>query len=307
MRVAGLAPVEDVPMLENVDVTELVPGHMAYRAAMPRLLREVGWSVESDEFAEIEEPDPENHDQRQREIIREMDEARKEMEKKPEKRRFGIFSRQKKIAKKEWETYDEKAAANGSPESSEKRDTNVLFDIDAIKAELASEQIEIREIPSTLPPMRLDLKCEQDGGDGTAQGPYSNPRMSKSWDVTPTLQTKDETTSSRDPSLSTAQPLKNAAATGGSCSDHGSPRMPSGITTGSAISPTGLSSRPPSYEAQATSAESGVGTAQAPRPGLRSSVSAPLGTANVDRNAWKDDDDDDEFNAAGKEVTMSFE
>jgi uncharacterized protein YycO len=32
MRVAGLAPVQ-VPTIENVNVTELVPGHMAYRAA----------------------------------------------------------------------------------------------------------------------------------------------------------------------------------------------------------------------------------------------------------------------------------
>jgi pimeloyl-ACP methyl ester carboxylesterase len=56
MRVAGLAPVEDIPGLENIEVTSLVAGHMAYRAAMPRLLREVGWSVESDEFTEIEEP-----------------------------------------------------------------------------------------------------------------------------------------------------------------------------------------------------------------------------------------------------------
>jgi hypothetical protein len=35
MRVAGLAPVQ-VPTIENVNVTELVPGHMAYRAAMPK-------------------------------------------------------------------------------------------------------------------------------------------------------------------------------------------------------------------------------------------------------------------------------
>ena len=56
MRVAGLAPVEDIPGLENIDVTELVNGHMAYRAAMPRLLREVGWEIESDNFVEIEDP-----------------------------------------------------------------------------------------------------------------------------------------------------------------------------------------------------------------------------------------------------------
>jgi pimeloyl-ACP methyl ester carboxylesterase len=65
-RVAGLAPVEGIPGLENVDVTDLVPGHMAYRTAMPKLLREVGWLVESDEFTEIEDPDPENHAERKK-------------------------------------------------------------------------------------------------------------------------------------------------------------------------------------------------------------------------------------------------
>ena len=53
--VAGLAPV-DVPGVENIDVTKHVNGHMAYRTAMPVLLREVGWEVLSDEFTEIEDP-----------------------------------------------------------------------------------------------------------------------------------------------------------------------------------------------------------------------------------------------------------
>jgi hypothetical protein len=58
-----------------MDVTEFVPGHMAYRTAIPKLLREAGWLVESDEFVEIEDPDPENHEQRQRELISEIEEA----------------------------------------------------------------------------------------------------------------------------------------------------------------------------------------------------------------------------------------
>lgn len=54
-RIAGLAPV-DIPGVENIDVTQHVNGHMAYRSAMPVLLREVGWEVTSDEFTEIEDP-----------------------------------------------------------------------------------------------------------------------------------------------------------------------------------------------------------------------------------------------------------
>ncbi|KAK5948469.1 hypothetical protein OHC33_010503 [Knufia fluminis] len=163
MRVAGLATVDDVPGLENVDVTEMVNGHMAYRAAMPKLLRKLNWEVESDEFTEIEDPDPENHAQRQRELIAEIDEARKKAEQKPEKKRFGFFKRGKLAEKKTWETYDAKAQQHKKNASSDSNATEdnmwgegkVLFDIDAIRKELAGEQIEVRELDSTQPPMQI--------------------------------------------------------------------------------------------------------------------------------------------------------
>lgn len=163
MRVAGLAPVENVPGLENIDVTELVNGHMAYRAAMPKLLRKLNWEVESDEFTEIEDPDPENHAQRQRELIAEIDEARKKAEQKPEKKRFGFFGRNKN-EKKQWEMYDAKKSPQHkkslSVDSTATEDNmwgegKVLFDIDAIRRELASEQIEVRELNSTQPPIQI--------------------------------------------------------------------------------------------------------------------------------------------------------
>ena len=158
-RVAGLAAVEGVPGLENKDVSELVNGHMAYRAAMPRLLREVGWEVESDEFTEIEDPDPENHEKRQRELIREIDSARKQAEQKPEKKRFGLFKRGKLAEKKEWEKYDLGRPGLSRSSSGDVGDggnePNVLFDIDAIRRELESEMIEVRELESSLPPMQI--------------------------------------------------------------------------------------------------------------------------------------------------------
>ena len=64
---------------------------MAYRTAMPKILRRIGWEVESDEFAEIEDPDPENHAARQRELIKEIDEARKAAEGKPQKKRVWLL------------------------------------------------------------------------------------------------------------------------------------------------------------------------------------------------------------------------
>lgn len=180
-RVAGLAPVEGIPGLENVDVSELVAGHMDYRRAMPRLLRECGFLVDSDEFTEIEDPDPENHGQRQRELINEIEEARKILEeeqnpKKGVKGAFGFFRKKKALQKQEWEVYEDKskAAGGGSDAAAasrlEDKDGNnhgVLFDVDAIRAELAraddrhdpidEEMLQVREIKSTLPPMKLDL------------------------------------------------------------------------------------------------------------------------------------------------------
>ncbi|KAK0654420.1 putative membrane protein [Lasiodiplodia hormozganensis] len=139
MKVAGLAPV-DCPGIENFDVTEMVNGHMAYRAAIPRLLREMGWAVESDEFAEIEDPDPDNHEARQRELINEIEEARKEMEQKPQRKSGWNFFKKKQAEKKEWEMYDEKMRAGDDD-----KNKNVLFDVEAIKqeaAEIAAQGIE---------------------------------------------------------------------------------------------------------------------------------------------------------------------
>ncbi|KAJ5246084.1 hypothetical protein N7468_001067 [Penicillium chermesinum] len=158
MRVSGLAPVEGIPRLENVDLTKIVNGHMDYRSAMPRILKEVGWEVLEDEFAEIEDPDPDNHAERQRELIREIDEARREAELKPEKKRFGLFKRGKMAEKKSWETYDvNKASSPQEANDPTAAPGSVLFDIEAIRSELASEAIEVKQLESTLPPMKLDL------------------------------------------------------------------------------------------------------------------------------------------------------
>ncbi len=180
--IGGLAPVDGIPGIENMDCSEIVVGHMDYRQAMPRLLRESGWLVESDEFTEIEDPDPENHQERQRELINEIEEARKEFEQQEKGTKGGAFSffRKKKQERQEWEVYEDShkdksganagGAANVNPKLEDKEGNNhgVLFDIDAIRAELAKEaakgsqdgsieeeMLQVREIKSTLPPMRL--------------------------------------------------------------------------------------------------------------------------------------------------------
>lgn len=52
--IAGLAPVETVNGIENIEVTDLVNGHMKYRSSMPLLLKRVGIPVTADHF---DEPD----------------------------------------------------------------------------------------------------------------------------------------------------------------------------------------------------------------------------------------------------------
>ena len=329
-RVAGLAPVEEIPGLENADVTELVPGHMAYRTAMPRLLREVGWVVESDEFTEIEDPDPENHAQRQRELINEIEEARKEFEKKEKqgKGKFGFFSRKKKgmMEKKEWEMYEE---SKGPPEDSrgtedeEGNNHGVLFDIDAIRAELASEQIEVKELKSTLPPMRLDLGSSS---SAARSNPRASLRETKSYEpstsTSVSLSTPEyrssPTTSSR--ASTTALPIINRQP---------SPQYYTEARDGDEIqmtfdtsyhSPSAsstqlpLSSRDwPQFPPQADPSDR---AATSLRPELKSSNSMPIGMGagtgalgdglggiSLDRNAWADDDD--EFGPE-KEIEMTF-
>ena len=52
--IAGLRPVEGVPGLENIDVTDKIAGHMSYRAFMPLILDQLGFSVSADHFDEPE-------------------------------------------------------------------------------------------------------------------------------------------------------------------------------------------------------------------------------------------------------------
>ncbi|KAL2182697.1 DUF726-domain-containing protein [Thermothelomyces heterothallicus CBS 203.75] len=188
-RVAGLAAIEDIPGIENMDVSEFVVGHMDYRMAMPRLMRECGWLVESDEFTEIEDPDPENYRERQRELISEIEEARKELEREGKGSKGGAFSffrRKKPPQKQEWEVYEDTKGGKGS--KSEDKDGNnhgVLFDVDAIRAEIAKEKqnrkdggvdeelLQVREIKSTLPPIKLDLNS------GPSPPPKTAPRQSR--------------------------------------------------------------------------------------------------------------------------------
>lgn len=305
-RVAGLAPVEDIPGLENVDVTELVPGHMAYRTAMPRLLREVGWMVESDEFTEIEDPDPENHQQRQRELINEIEEARKEFDKqeKASKGKFGFFGRKKKniVEKKEWETYEESKGEPSVEREHHGSNDGVLFDIDAIRAELASEHMEVRELQSTLPPMKLDL------GSPSTLMPRSSLRETKSYDASSSLKAPDY---KRSPSASPRQSFSSGfPAYKQEEPDHwpdedDEVQMTFDISYHSPPTSSSHLPLPPPVPPKADSVDR---AATLMRPELKSSNTLPapsnLPTISLDHNAWADDDDED-FGKE-REIEMTF-
>ena len=327
MRVAGLAPVESIPGIENIDVTSIVNGHMAYRAAMPRLLREVGWEVESDEFTEIEDPDPENHEKRQRELIKEIDEARKDAETKPEKKRFGFFKRGKLAEKKGWETYDDSMREAGhSPSTADDGSNNVLFDIEAIKAELASEQIEVKQLESTLPPMKVSLNDSPASVDNSKTHPYSNLRETKSYDGS--LQHRSSTERGVSKTPWPKNPANNPFNQGyddyESYNEHSS-RLGSEENIKMSFDHPRLSPKMSSEQSRRTpsplrSARSSIASpslAPVPqespreiippqRPEFRSSLSLPTASSgpSMDHNAWLDDEE--EYFGKEKNVQMTF-
>lgn len=316
MRVAGLAPVEGIHGLENIDVTKFVNGHMAYRAAMPKLLREVGWEVESDEFTEIEDPDPENHEKRQRELIHELDEARKDAEAKPEKKKFGFFRRGKAAEKKGWETYDDKMRDyDDFSTSAADSQGNVLFDIEAIKAELASEQIEVRQLESTLPPMKVNLQNTDSDANRALQNPHSNLRETKSFDASIRQKPKfdNEVSQLSLPSGDRENPFNQGYDEYDFSAEAVNGRMSAEDSHLSFDVPVQRSSSDhlPFVPTPSTGTlplrEEPQGVQPTQRPSLRSSLSTPAASSSLEHNAWVDDADEEGEDFGGeKEVQLTF-
>lgn len=296
-RVAGLTKIEDIPGIENMDCTEFVKGHMDYRQAMPKLLRECGWLVESDEFGEIEDPDPEQHRERQRELISEIEEARRELEKEGDGKKKGAFAffKRKKAQRADWEVYEDSKGhsdTNGS-KSSDQADSNhgVLFDVDAMRAELAKEQanqaaedgdeLQVKELKSTLPPMKINVP------------PNENPRNGLR-----TTQSDDATTT-----------LRAAASPNLTVSQDRTPRLSSsgfGYHSPNPSQAYGLDHEDDGGGIEMTFDDDGFGgstssSAAAPaRPDLKSAQTTPNMAMH---DPWADDDDD--FGKE-KEISMTF-
>jgi len=336
-RVAGLAAVDDIPGLENMDLTEEVVGHMEYRTAMPRLLRKCGWLVESDEFTEIEDPDPENHGERQRELINEIEEARKELEKEGKlKGAFSFFNRKKKAQKEEWEVYEDatgaKSAAGGAKPSGKTEDKEgnnhgVLFDVDAIRAELAKEEMHVKELESTLPPMKLNftpvpspavsprMPRTPTTAGVCAPSPRDSLRETKSADAAASLRSSREYRSSHEYRISSEErtptfpgkrsselrpePVIHHVETddGMSMTFDASFDEPPSSATAAAVPPP----PPPKDTAISHPAPRAAAAEAAARPEIRASQTVPNITLS---NAWAEEDDED-FGKE-KEISMTF-
>lgn len=309
MRVSGLSFV-DVPGVENKDVTELVPGHMAYRTKMPMLLEEVGWLVESLEFTEIEDPDPENHKKRQRELINEIEAARQELDEKQKTDKKGgfraFFSRKKASQKKEWETYDERSqkVLEGDEKEAEKmaeENKDVMFDVDAIRQEalkLALEggdvdeikqHLQIKEIQSTMPVLKVaSPNPGSDTSNGTSTANTSAPTQTKSFDETSAAQTNGDSTSI-DAQPDERRPSKDYNSNPIAEESVDELHVPSATADRPSTAPSNPAiDEPPQLE----------------RPQLRSISTAPVPEIkDPTDNPWSDEDE----YGREKEVSMSFE
>ncbi|KAK3614359.1 hypothetical protein LTR56_027301 [Elasticomyces elasticus] len=336
MRVAGLNTVE-IPGIENVNVTEDVPGHMAYRGMMPTLLHRVGWVVESEEFTEIEDPDPENHVKRQRELISEIEEARRELEGKPEKKGFkAFFSRRKAARKQEWETYDAEAAAKNihegkTPEVKEDGEGNgeVMFDVEAIRKEalkLAMEggdleeikrDLQVKELASTMPALKITSPVvQQNGFHANGEGKEIALHKSKSLDGSRPTTTVNGLANGHAKAATTS-PYEHDHDDDITMSFESPTRpRPDASSRHASFIMTGDHNTTPRRDSPPLSWESPKASSQLERPGLRSAntTPAPVHTpgrlspdrrppTDHDRNPWADEDD---FGRE-KEVEMSFE
>jgi len=123
--------------VENLDVSDEVDGHMNYRSKMPKLLKMCGFSVLSEEFDEIEDPDPEQLRDKQRKLLGELDTADK-----PKKSgffsswKFDWMQRAKSKAPASKSASEESSPGPGNGEEQDPPGGTMIFDVDMLRHEL---------------------------------------------------------------------------------------------------------------------------------------------------------------------------
>jgi len=186
--VAGLRPIENCGDIDNLDCTEWVGGHLMYRDAMPKLMKDAGFLVVSEEFTEMEDPDPDKHREKQIALYDEIEEAKKLVAEeeaeaikagKKVKRRtrksgfLGLWGKEIETKPANYDGTKRSPSMHQSPqmgdynpdeengektsnaESSARTKSNddemVLFDVDKMREELAANGITMTNLESTLP------------------------------------------------------------------------------------------------------------------------------------------------------------
>jgi hypothetical protein len=158
--VAGLRPVDGVHGIENVDVSEIVVGHMSYRKCMPQLLQKLGFRTTADHF---DEPDDMDMEAPEREVVTPEEEERRSLEKvKKKKSSFG-FGRRKKASKESSADQTSSSSPVTPADSKDEEDDDlpprVEFDEESSSAEKdaaaeePSKEPEVQKaVPSTTSP-----------------------------------------------------------------------------------------------------------------------------------------------------------
>lgn len=137
--VAGISPITNIAGIDNMNCTELIEGHMAYRKYMPKLLKMLGIAVLSEDFVEIDDtPDPEQV-KRQRKLVNELEDAQKKLSHR-EKKKNSWVSNWFKPKKNQWQiiyeqilkTKDNATNLNDNGNDSEK-DTAIIDALALVK------------------------------------------------------------------------------------------------------------------------------------------------------------------------------
>lgn len=165
--IMGISPIEDIEGVENLDCTELVDGHMAYRQNMPKLLKTLGIAVINEEFLEIEENiDPEEA-RKHRKLIHDVGAAQKKLSSK-KKQSSSWMPKWMKPKKSKWRTMVEEAVEdkdledvqlgdNEVPQASKpkKKDTAIvdhgalMFELQRLKAAMRKNELEQKTLDDT--------------------------------------------------------------------------------------------------------------------------------------------------------------
>jgi hypothetical protein len=354
-QVAGLRPIENCGDIENLDCTEIVGGHLMYRDAIPKLMKESGYLVVSEEFNEMEDADPDKHRERQIELYEEIEEAKKmvaqeeaealkagkKVKKRARKSGFlGLWGKEidtkpsgfdasahkasidsKASLPPDYNPYEDIRQSNESSNRSKNQSNDndyVLFDVDKMRDELTANGITMKNLESTLPPLKLANPSPAPPLNRASTTPAVAPIQRAHTPSLPATSTKIKSASNGDSEwlpevkdITPRRPLEKLIIE--TKRTHSTPSLslpPQGNEwndhTQGGITMTFMPESPQTSRAarfERTESDPGLTSKS-----FDQSLGGPPPVSNVsklpfERNVW----DDDDFGEAGGNITMHFE